>query len=269
MSNRPETAAEVVETGADRRASRSLVRRPLVWAVAAALVATAAFLLGDRGSSGSNQAAPPAASTTTTLPRPIGQVVYRTIQPSLVIVQTTDADGGSSLGSGVVFDKQGEILTANHVISDATSITVTFADGTASPADVSDSDPDHDTAVLTPVQLPTVVVPAVLAGGVNVGDDIYSVGNPLGLTDSITAGVVSATDRSIPREDGSGTLDGLIQFDAAVNPGSSGGPLLNARGQVVGIVTALANPSGQRFFVGVGFAVPIASAGGGGRLPPT
>jgi S1-C subfamily serine protease len=238
--------------------------------VAGALFATAAFLLVDRGSPGGNNTVPPTTgSTTTTLARPVAQVVYRTIQPSLVIVQTTDTDGGSSLGSGVVFDKQGEVLTANHVISDASSITVTFADGTASPAAVADSDPQHDSAVLAPVQLPSVVVPAVLAGRVNVGDDIYSVGNPLGLTDSITAGVVSATGRSIPREDGSGTLDGLIQFDAAVNPGSSGGPLLNSRGQVVGIVTALANPSGQKFFVGIGFAVPITSAGGGGRVPPT
>jgi S1-C subfamily serine protease len=91
----------------------------------------------------------------------------------------------------------------------------------------------------------------------------------LGLFDSMTAGVVSGLDRSITREDGRGDLKGLIQFDAAVNPGSSGGPLLNRQGQVVGIVTALANPSGQRFFVGIGFAVPIASAGGGARIPPS
>ncbi len=89
-----------------------------------------------------------------------------------------------------------------------------------------------------------------------VGDDTYSVGNPLGLVDSLTAGVVSGLDRSIEREDGSGSLDGLIQFDAAVNPGSSGGPLLTGRARSWAIVTALANPSGQRFFVGIGFAVP-------------
>jgi S1-C subfamily serine protease len=112
-------------------------------------------------------------------------------------------------------------------------------------------------------------VPAVLGGGVRIGDDTYSVGNPLGLADSITAGVVSGLNRSIGREDGGGELKGLIQFDAAVNPGSSGGPLLNRQGQVVGIVTALANPTGQRFFVGIGFAVPITSAGGGARIPPS
>ena len=145
---------------------------------------------------------------------------------------------------------------------------MTFADGTESAAQVASSEPDRDTAVLQPDQPPSVIVPAVLAGGVKVGDDTYSVGNPLGLVDSLTAGVVSALDRSIEREDGSGSLDGLIQFDAAVNPGSSGGPLLNRQGQVVGIVTALANPSGQRFFVGIGFAVPITGGGGGGGRVP-
>jgi S1-C subfamily serine protease len=123
--------------------------------------------------------------------------------------------------------------------------------------------------VQAPEKPPSVIVPAVLGGGVRVGDDTYSVGNPLGLADSLTAGVVSGLDRSIGREDGDGQLTGLIQFDAAVNPGSSGGPLLNRQGQVVGIVTALANPTGQRFFVGIGFAVPIATAGGGGRVPPS
>ena len=153
------------------------------------------------------------------------------------------------------------------MVEGATSIEVTFADGTTSAAQVVASTPDRDTAVLRPDQPPSVVVPAVLGGGVKVGDDTFSVGNPLGLADSMTAGVVSGLDRSIEREDGGGELSGLIQFDAAVNPGSSGGPLLNRQGQVVGIVTALANPSGQRFFVGIGFAVPIGGGGGGGPHP--
>src|SRR5262249_40042132 len=147
----------------------------------------------------------------------------------------------------------GQIMTANHVVDGATSIEVVFADGTHTSATVVSSSPDTDIAVLAPAQLPSVVVPAVLDGGVRIGDDAYSVGNPLGLADTLTAGVVSGLDRSIGREDGGGELTGLIQFDAAVNPGSSGGPLLNRQGQVVGIVTALANPTGQRFFVGIGF----------------
>jgi S1-C subfamily serine protease len=160
-------------------------------------------------------------------------------------------------------------MTADHVVKGALGIEVTFADGTKSEAVIAESTPDRDTALLESERPPSVIVPAVLGGSVRVGDDTFSVGNPLGLTDSMTAGVVSGLDRSIDREDGSGELSGLIQFDAAVNPGSSGGPLLNRQGQVVGIVTALANPSGQRFFVGIGFAVPIASAGGGGRIPPS
>jgi len=109
-------------------------------------------------------------------------------------------------------------------------------------------------------------VPAVLAGTPPVGDAVFAVGNPLGLRASLTAGVVSATGRTITSPAGP-TLDGLIQFDAAVNPGNSGGPLLNRAGQVVGIVTALANPANQDFFVGVGFAVPIATAGGAAGGP--
>jgi S1-C subfamily serine protease len=106
----------------------------------------------------------------------------------------------------------------------------------------------------------------VMGGGARVGDAVYPVGNPLGLSGSLTAGVVSALDRSIRSENGR-TLKQLIQFDAAVNPGNSGGPLLNRDGQVIGIVTALANPSQQPYFVGIGFAVPIATAGGAAGGP--
>ena len=95
---------------------------------------------------------------------------------------------------------------------------------------------------------------------------MFAVGHPLGLTQSLTAGVVSALGRSVKVGDNR-SLDGLIQFDAAVNPGNSGGPLLNRDGQVVGIVTGLANPAQQSFFVGVGFAVPIATAGGAAGSP--
>jgi S1-C subfamily serine protease len=105
-----------------------------------------------------------------------------------------------------------------------------------------------------------------MAGPPPVGDTVFAVGNPLGLQASLSAGVVSATGRGIGTERGP-TLTGLIQFDAAVNPGNSGGPLLNRAGQVVGIVTALANPARQNFFVGIGFAVPIATAAGGAGGP--
>jgi S1-C subfamily serine protease len=205
--------------------------------------------------------------------------VYKTVMPSVVLIQTTGgggtapAPGGAvappkeTLGSGVVVDTQGDILTARHVVHGASAITVTFADGTKVKAKVASETPDQDIAVLKTDQGAQVIVPATLGGGIQVGYAAFTVGNPLGLVDSLTAGVVSGLDRSIPVGDGT-TLTGLIQFDAAVNPGSSGGPLLNRQGQVVGIVTALANPSDQGFFVGIGFAVPIATAGGAVNAPP-
>jgi S1-C subfamily serine protease len=177
----------------------------------------------------------------------------------------------SGLGTGVVINKDGLILTAHHVIAGADLIEVTFSDGTTAKATVASEDPDNDTAVLEPESLPEVLVPAVLAGGGRVGDEVYAVGHPLGLIGSMSAGVISGLGRSIPlgRGDDEQTLDGLIQFDAAVNPGNSGGPLLNRSGQVIGIVTALANPTDQNFFVGIGFAVPIETAGAGANGPGT
>jgi len=241
----------------------------VLWVLLGAAVAIATFVIVDRnGSSDSERAAPaPTAPPTTAVAPPVAERVFRTIQPSLVLIQATGADASSSLGSGVVVTRDGQIMTADHVVEGAIDIDVTFVDGTTSPARVVSSDPDRDTAMLQPARGPAVIVPAVLGGGVKVGDDTYSVGHPLGLAGSMSAGVVSGLDRSIEREDNAGSLTGLIQFDAAVNPGSSGGPLLNRQGQVVGIVTALANPSGQRFFVGIGFAVPIGGGGGGGRVP--
>jgi S1-C subfamily serine protease len=243
----------------------------VAWALVGALVAVGAYALIDRlGTNDSESAAPTTvAPTTKTIAPAVAAKVYRAVRPSLVEIEALMANGDRSLGSGVIVNKQGQILTADHVVDGAVGIDVTFADGSKSTATIADSTPAQDTAVLQPDSPPSVIVPAVLGGNVQVGDDTFSLGNPLGLTDSMTAGVVSGLGRSIQREDGSGALSGLIQFDAAVNPGSSGGPLLNAQGQVVGIVTALANPTGERFFVGIGFAVPIASAGGGGRIPPS
>jgi len=111
-----------------------------------------------------------------------------------------------------------------------------------------------------------VVVPAVLGGGLSIGDDVVAIGNPLGLTHSTSAGVVSGLGRSAHA--GGVELRELIQFDAAVNPGSSGGPLVNTRGEAVGIVVALANPTEAGTFIGIGFAVPIGTAVGAGDATP-
>jgi S1-C subfamily serine protease len=194
-------------------------------------------------------------------------VVYQQILPSIVAIETKGASArghSEGLGTGVVVHPNGTILTAFHVIAGAESIRVSFMDGTRSTAAVAAADPDSDTAVLAPARLPEVVVPAVLGGGVRIGDEAYAVGHPLQFVDSITSGVISGLDRSVEANNGT-RLRGLIQFDAAVNPGSSGGPLLNRRGHVTGIVTALANPSRDGAFIGIGFAVPIGAAGTTGR----
>ncbi len=191
--------------------------------------------------------------------------VYNAIRPPLVVVHS-DRQGGAALGSGVVVNARGDVLTALHVVEGATSLRVTFSDGTESPAAIRASDPDHDIAVLSPSRLPEVVVPAVLGGGAQVGDEAFVVGHPLGLVDSLSSGVISGLDRSFPLANGK-TLAGMIQFDAAVNPGNSGGPLLNRNGEVIGIVTGLANPTGDDHFIGIGFAVPIGTAGGAAGAP--
>ena len=195
---------------------------------------------------------------------------HHAIEPSLVVVSTltkTSTGTEEGTGAGVVVNEAGTVLTANHVVAGAGSITVQFADGTSSPARVLRSQPENDIATLEPTQLPGTVVPAVLGGAVPVGAPVFAVGHPLGLTDSLSAGVVSALDRTVTVPDGR-RLQHLIQFDAAVNPGNSGGPLLDRAGHVVGIVTGLANPTDQALFVGIGFAVPIATAGGAAGSPP-
>ena len=200
---------------------------------------------------------------------PDGTVAYQAIQPSLVLINTKRSTAGgaeSASGAGVIVKADGTILTALHVVSGATTITVGYTDGTSSPATIASQEPASDIATLLPSVLPQTLVPAVLGGGVPVGTPVFAVGHPLGLTDSLSGGVVSALDRQVDIGNGK-KLEHLIQFDAAVNPGNSGGPLLNKAGQVVGIVTGLANPSQQGFFVGIGFAVPIATAGGGAGAP--
>ena len=229
-----------------------------VMLVAIAVIAVLAFQLGSNNSS--TTASPAAASTTaTTTPTslPVTQV-FQTVAPSVVLVTTAKG----SLGSGVIVTATGTILTANHVISDGSAVTVVFSDGTKSTAAVATSSKSTDTATLTPATLPEVVVPATIGGSTAVGADVVAIGNPLGFVDSTTSGIVSGLDRTANTK--AGKFSGLIQFDAAVNPGSSGGPLLDAKGLVIGIVVSIADPGEDDAFAGIGFAVPIAGALGGG-----
>lgn len=199
--------------------------------------------------------------------------IYQTILPSFVLIQAkrevSQEAGQVGVGGGVVINANGDILTALHVVADSAEIEVFFSDGTQINAEMIAAEPENDIAVLHPNQPPELIVPAVLGNpnAMRVGDEAFAVGNPLGLSGSLSAGVISGFDRSFTIDDSGQQLEGLIQFDAAVNPGNSGGPLLNRFGQVIGIVTALAKPSEQDSFTGIGFAVPIEVAGGAAGLP--
>ena len=206
-------------------------------------------------------------------------LVYQIILPSLVFIEVNTSgeerangefEEGRGLGSGVVINTDGDVLTSLHVVTNTTAITLTFADGTESGAQIIATQPASDIAVLHPIKLPTVLVPAVLGNpnAMRIGDEAYAVGHPFGLYGTMTSGVISGFERTFRVQNSDQRLEGLIQIDAAVNPGNSGGPLLNRAGQVVGIVTGLANPTDESFFVGIGFAVPIDVAGGAAGLPP-
>jgi S1-C subfamily serine protease len=149
-------------------------------------------------------------------------------------------------------------------------VKVTFADGTESEADLIGERPEHDLAVLQAKELPDDLQPATIrsTNGLRPGDQVVAVGFPFGIGPSASAGVVSGLKREYRSAAGKRILTNLIQFDAAVNPGNSGGPLVTADGEVVGIVTGLLNPTEQRVFVGIGFAVPIENAAGAVGLNP-
>ncbi|HKR57636.1 MAG TPA: trypsin-like peptidase domain-containing protein [Candidatus Nitrosopolaris sp.] len=188
------------------------------------------------------------------------QITTRVPNPNMQIIINGNPLGGQStrLGSGFVFDKEGHIITNNHVIDGATSADVTFVDGNSYRAKVIGNDPSSDIAVLqiTDNFSPENLSPLALSNSssLQVGQQVIAIGNPFGLSDSMTTGIISQTGRLLPNPETQFSTPDAIQTDAPINPGNSGGPLLNLQGQVVGINTAINSATGE--FSGIGFAVP-------------
>ena len=217
--------------------------------------------------------------TLNTQPMPqLASKAAEAVRPSVVrvvgLTSRSDAeakdDDSGGIGTGVVITDRGVILTNLHVVAGSRRVKVTFYDGTEADAHVINVQPENDLAVLQAQKLPDDLVPATMrsTGDLRPGDRVTAVGFPFGIGPSVSHGVVSGLKREFRSPEGKQVLTNLIQFDAAANPGNSGGPLVTDDGEVVGIVTAILNPVQQRFFVGIGFAVPIENAAAGAGMHP-
>jgi serine protease DegQ len=218
---------------------------------------------------------------TVTFPSPAAKA-YESVAPSVVRVvglsrtEKTQAardhqnEFENGEGTGVVIVDKGLILTNMHVVQGSDKVKVHFADGTESDAAVISVRPEHDLAVLQAKTIPDDLKAATMrsTGDLAPGDHVFAVGFPFGIGPSLSAGVVSGLKRTFRSPQGEKSLSNLIQFDAAANPGNSGGPLITADGEVVGIVTAILNPTPARTFIGIGFAVPIENAASAAGLHP-
>ena len=200
---------------------------------------------------------------------------YEAVRGSIVRVRAfmDGPDGGEvegNVGTGVVILDTGVILTNIHVVAGAKRVSLTFFEGLESTAVVTGTRPEDDLAVLQAQTLPDDLQAATLqsTSGLSPGDHVTAVGFPFGIGPSVSSGVVSGLRREHRSPEGKRMLTNLIQFDAAANPGNSGGPLVNASGEVVGIVTGILNPTQQRVFIGIGFAVPIENAAMAVGVPP-
>lgn len=198
---------------------------------------------------------PPATSASTAIHN-LPDMVERVV-PSVVQIRARGQTLGG-VGSGVVIDHSGHIVTNDHVVRGAVTIVVELYDGTVVAAEVLGSDPSNDLAVLRANIPAELAVPATFGDSdiVRVGEPVFAIGNPFDLDFTVTSGIVSGIDREAHQHRGGRPVRGVIQTDAAVNPGNSGGPLFNSAGEVIGITTAVENPAGQSFFIGIGYAVP-------------
>ena len=230
----------------------------------------------DGGASQRSSAAPTAIATgdTTKTVNSAGQApdweaVSAAVSNAVVSIAVA-TDKGEALGSGVIFDKEGHIITNNHVVAGASQIQVTLADGRVYDAETTGTDPATDLAVIQLKDAPDNLTVAQLGDSdkLATGQDVMAIGNPLGLSSTVTTGIISALNRPVvnsQNEDGSGdsaVYTNAIQIDAAINPGNSGGPLFDEKGQVIGITSSIATMSrssseGGSGSIGIGFAIPV------------
>jgi S1-C subfamily serine protease len=264
--------APVVEPPHPAKPSRRSFRSPAIAGAALVLLLLTAWFLTPA------KEPPPEPAAEAPAPKLTAADAYERVAPSVVRVRASPYDGteelqsdaGDNIGTGVVMVDTGVILTNLHVVQGAKRLTVVFAGGLEAEAEVIGARPEHDLAVLQAKDIPDDLEPATMrsTNGLRPGEEVVAVGFPFGIGPSASAGVVSGLRREYRAASGQRLLTNLIQFDAAVNPGNSGGPLVTADGAVVGIVTGLLNPTEQRVFVGIGFAVPIENAAGAIGLSP-
>jgi S1-C subfamily serine protease len=297
-SQRPTLTAEAAAEAAAQTVASAPTQRPSRWAFVARherrlwALAFIALLVGFWASNPTFRAKAPltieqidAAMRQSIEEKPLvapESRAYDAIMPSVVRVVglMTEGDDGSDnkdngtvergIGTGVVIIDNGTILTNLHVVNGAKKVRVTFFDGSDSDAVVLSTQPENDLAVLRAKTIPDDLEAATMRSTADLapGDHVLAVGFPFGIGPSASAGVVSGLKRQFRSPEGQQTLTNLIQFDAAANPGNSGGPLVTMDGEVVGIVTAILNPNRQRVFIGIGFAVPIENAAAAAGMPP-
>jgi len=197
-------------------------------------------------------------------PKPLGPA------PGSEAASGNDEEVENGVGSGVVIIDKGIILTNLHVVLGADRIKVVFSDGLEASASITGVQTENDLAVLQASKIPDDLIAATMrsTSDLGPGDKVLAVGFPFGIGPSASGGVISGLKRAFRSPEGKQEMHNLIQFDAAANPGNSGGPLVNMDGEVVGIVTAILNPTTARTFIGIGFAVPIENAAAAAGLPP-
>ena len=253
---------------------------PVLWLVIALLALACAVLVWQRSPAAAPltqkdiDAAVLRTLTTQALPSATARAAAL-VGPSVVRVVALGRDARGRLeergeGTGVVIINTGIILTNLHVVQEGEEIQVVFADGSESEASIRGIQAKDDLAVLQAATVPDDLRAATLRSTSDLmpGHGVVAVGFPFGIGPSVSAGVVSGLGRSFQSSEGDQELTNLIQFDAAANPGNSGGPLVTLDGEVVGIVTGILNPTKNRTFLGIGFAVPIENAAGAVGLPP-